>query len=302
MRIVTSLVCACAAALALAPGAVAQVTETAQVQGLEGNRTAHFPRELLVVAPSPSEYRRGCCLDSNSGEWLGPPYSDTSRPSSGGDSTIDWSAGVAPASGSEAAAAAALIHGYREYERGALAVPHVIGGRPAGTISGSYVATQGGPFSNVAAQAEGALAFPLGGGLFATARFALLAPSADDAPPSGTYRVNHSRGSTLASEWNRQQLATALAAVRLDGNLPPRRVTARRSGRTVRGDVTDALGHALAGARVRLERRRGSRWRRAASALTSTTGRYTLRTRGPGRYRVTCTLGTVTKRSRALAG
>ncbi len=194
------------------------------------------------MAPSPSEYRRGCCLDSNSGEWLGPRYADTSRPSIGGDSSIDWSVGAAPASGAEAAAAAALIHGYGEYERRALAVPHVIDSRLAGTISGMYVATQGGPFPNVAAQAEGALAFPLGGGLFATARFALLAPSADDAPPAGKYRVNHSGGSTLASEWNRQQLATALAAVRLDGNLPPRRVAARRSGRTVRGDVDRRAG------------------------------------------------------------
>src|SRR5688500_7655731 len=146
MRSVTTLVCASAAVLAFAPGAAAQVTETAQVHGLEGNQTAHFPRDLMVVAPSPSEYRRGCCLDSNSGEWLGPRYADTSRPSSGGDSSIDWSVGAAAASGAEAAAAAALIHGYSEYERRPLAVPHVIDGRLAGTISGMYVATQGGPF------------------------------------------------------------------------------------------------------------------------------------------------------------
>lgn len=182
MRTVTALVCGCAAALALAPAAAAQVTETAQVHGLEGNKTAHFSRDLRVVVPSPSEYRRGCCLDSNSGEWLGPRYADTSRPSIGGDSTIDWAVGAAASSGAEAAAAAALVHGYGEYERRALAVPHMVGNRRAGTISGMYVATQGGPFPNVAAQAEGALAFPLGGGMFATARGSRCLPRAPTTP------------------------------------------------------------------------------------------------------------------------
>lgn len=301
MRSVGTLACVTSAVLALAPGATAQVVDRAQVRPLGGNQTAQLSPGLELVAVSPPEYRRGCCLDSNSGEWLGPPYADTSRPNIGDDSTIDWSAYAEPGPGAEAVARRQLVHAYAEYGTGSLAVTHVVGGRPVGTIPGVFVVTQGGPFATVA-QAEGTLAFPLGGGLFAGARFALLQPSSDQAPPDGQYRVNHSGGSTLASQWNREQLAISLRAVRLDGNLPPSRVTAARSGRSFKGAVTDAHRHPLARVRVRLERRVGSRWRAAGSARTSATGRYSLRSRGPGRYRVVCTLEGVTKRSRPVAG
>jgi hypothetical protein len=51
------------------------------------------------------------------------------------------------------------------------------------------------------------------------------------------------------------------------------------------GTVSDCNAHGVAGARVTLERRVGSRWARAGSGVASATGAYSVAVRAAGRYR-----------------
>jgi hypothetical protein len=109
-------------------------------------------------------------------------------------------------------------------------------------------------------------------------------------------------GDGPVAEWHRRVAREALETIRVEGNLPPARVTANRSGRRVRGAVSDVNGHPLVGTRVSLERRVARRWRVVSRATTSLTGRYTLRLRAAGLYRVATSSGGATVRSRQFRG
>lgn len=258
----------------------------------EGNQGVVFSQALGVIFTSPPDYRRGCCYDSNSGEWLGPKYEVAGYPTFTGDSSIDWSYTTAKAANVATAVRASLVHSDgREVESGALTVPHTVAGRTAGTIPAFYVITrfaQGGT-----ARHEACLGFPIGRGFYGVARWALLSPADDSAQPFGDYRVN----GVLASQWNRTQAQTAVRGVALEGSLPPARVRARAAGRRVRGDVRDSLGHPVAGAKVTLERRVGSRWRPAGSVRSGATGAYSVGARRAGTYRAAASLAATTARS-----
>ena len=82
-------------ALVAAPLVLAQVQDRIPLRGQSGNPSDHYSPTLAIVAVSPPEYKRGCCYDSNGGEWVGPHYQATGRPSLGGDSKYDWTVGLA---------------------------------------------------------------------------------------------------------------------------------------------------------------------------------------------------------------
>ena len=290
-----ALGCLLVAGVAAAP-ALAGVSDRVRAAPPGMNATAAFSAGLWINFTSPPDYRRGCCYDNDGGQWLGPRYAATGQPSLAGDSSIDWGYGPVRAASAQAAVRDHLVHADgREVESGTVAVPHLVGGRNAGSITAFYVITQ---LSVMAGNArhEGGLAFPLGRGMYARAGWSLLSPCCDSAGPFGTYRVN----GVLASTWNRAQVQAAVRGIALDGSLPPARLTTRRSGRRVRGIATDSFGHPVARAAAKLERRSGRRWRAAASTRTSATGAYSLRAQRAGTYRVAIALAASTIRSRAF--
>jgi hypothetical protein len=286
-----ALACLSLVVLVAAPLALAGVVDRAQV-GLQGrNETRGFSPSLYVVLASPPDYARGCCYDSDSGEWNGPRYQAQQRADLGGTSTIDWSVAFARASSAEAAARAALVQAWPDVQAGQAVVSHTIAGSSVGTIAGFYVITRA---RGESAQHEAAVAFPISHGVVAVARFFAKEPFTDTTGGvAGSYVVN----GVLASTWNREQITSALQGVSLDGSLPPARVTARATGRAVRGTVTDAFLHPVAGATATLERRTRAGWRPSGHARTSATGAFALRAAKRGTYRVSAALAGSVARS-----
>jgi hypothetical protein len=233
-----------------------------------------FPPGVFLTLVSPTQYAAQA-----PGRWVGPEYWASGDPSVRGNAAIDWSVtfrdrSVEP----DSAAAAATQRGWREQERGGIAIPHVLGRNILGTVPSYFVLK----FRD--AMYETALAIPLGPTAIAIVKFSLSAPAANSAPGLGDNLV---LGSFGASTWNRGQAFLALSGVQLEGNLPPASVTIRqvRGKRTVSGAVLDGLKHAVVGVRAVLERRSGASWRAAASAKTSARGTFAFRA-APGRYRV----------------
>jgi hypothetical protein len=155
--------------------------------------------------------------------------------------------------------------------------------RRVGSVPGFFAVTDGGI---QAGYHESGVGFPLGHGVSATVRFwshGNVLPCSVDAEP--------------VAVWHRQQARQAIRNVALVGNLPPVRVRARSRGRRIVGTVVDRFGHPDAGIGVRFERRAGRRWRRVRSGRTTNPGRYSLRARGGGTYRVVATLAGSSARS-----
>jgi hypothetical protein len=248
-------------ALAVAGAAAGGVVNRAQI-GVPGrNITEGYSPALYVVVASPAEYRRGCCTDSDSGEWKGPRYKGSDNTISG-DSSIDWSVDVDNHRRTAAAVAReAFVHDWPVETTRQIRVPHLVNGRKVGTIIGTAALSKS-PGTG-SAQVEGALAFPLCRGMFAFARFGLLSPSSVPTGTGGEYTVD----GTPALDWNRRQLDVSLQGVSLIGPLPVGTVTARASGGGVAGRVTDCAGHPVPGARVVA---------RGVSAKTDLNGSYRL--------------------------
>ncbi len=78
------LVLIAAALAAGVPAALAGVSDRVKAAP-EGNEGVVFSQALGVTFTSPPDYRRGCCYDSNSGEWLGPKYEVAGYPTFTGD-------------------------------------------------------------------------------------------------------------------------------------------------------------------------------------------------------------------------
>jgi hypothetical protein len=281
---------ACSAAVLLAAQLTgAQVVERVRIG--DQARAAHgLPPGLVVELASPADYNRRFATATN-GSWAGPAYVARDG-SSSGISGLDWTVTFDERQGdADAVAAANLRRGWTSRDqRGGLSVPHVVGNRLVGTILGYYyLMTPGEPD----ARFEASLAFPLDTNLHAVVRMEL------NEPPTDSFVV---RDIVSASTWNRGQALLAMAGVRLQGNLPPKIVSAKpiERGRRIRGKVVDRFLDAVLGAPVALERSAGARWVRIARSRTGTTGFYTFKPGRPGLYRVTVNMAGFTAQSRPL--
>jgi hypothetical protein len=273
-------------ALVAAPLVLAGVQDRIALRGQSGNPTDHYAPSLALVVASPPEYKRGCCYDSNGGEWVGPRYQATGRASLGGDSKYDWSVGVAVKAGATRKALIEnLVHDWPVVSEGVRQVPHRVGGRAAGIVAGHWILTRS-PIDGAAdARMEAAIGVPLCDGNTGYARFSLLLPSGDSAGGAqgfGEYLISGTRPTV----WNAAKAMQAIRGIRLEGNRPSARVTAARRGAAIAGKVLDCASHPLAGLTVKLERRAGSRWTVARTGKTGAGGAFVLATRGAGTYRV----------------
>jgi len=251
-----------------------------------------FPPGLALALASPPRFATATRA-VESGRWIGPRYDSITTPGLAGNATIEWSVSLDNRPRTmDAAATDATVLGFPEDQRGLIAVPHFVGRRQVGAIPGFYV-LEVASTTPENARAEAALAFPLGQGVFAIVRFALMQPPSDD------YRVD---GAVLPTSWNRGQAFIALAGVRVEGNFAPALVSIRssRAPRIVRGLVLDSFRHRILGAPVRLERRVGSSWRRVASSRTTARGAYAFRAAVRGRYRVTASVGASSASSKSV--
>jgi hypothetical protein len=287
-RTFLGLLAGSAGVLLAAQLAGAQVVERVRIA--DPARLAHgLPPGLVVELTSPTDYNRSSARATD-GRWVGPPYVARDR-STSGTSAIDWTVSFDERQGdADAVASANVQRGWGRDQRGGLSVPHVVGNRLLGTIPGYYyLMTPGEPD----AKFEGVLAFPLDTNLHAVVRLTLLEP------PSDSFVV---REIVTGSTWNRGQALLALAGVRLQGNLPPKIVSAKTAerGRKVRGKVVDRFLDPVVGARVALERSAGGAWARVARGKTGPTGLYTLIPGRSGTYRVTVNMGGFKAESRPL--
>ncbi len=273
-------------------GQVAGARSFERIRIADAARQQHgLPAELVVELASPLDYNRQS-ISGDSGRWSGPRYEELGNPGNWDFALLDWNVRFDERPGeTEAIAFANIVHtDWQRDQRGGLSVPHVVGTRDVGTILGYFVLlTPGGDDANF----EGVIAFPLGVNLHAVAHFETVRPASD------VFRVN---GSIVASTWNRGQALLALSGVRLQGNLPPKTVEVRpyNRGRLVKGKVVDRFLDAVLGAQVSLERRAGGRWAKVAGSRTNDRGRYSVRAKKRGAYRVTVRMAGFTATSREI--
>ena len=262
--------------------ALTQVEDRISLKATGGNVLEHYSPALAIVAVSPAEYRRGCCYDSNGGEWTGPRYVASGDPSEGAVHKFDWSVGVAVKEGvTRAALIANLTQDWPVVSEGKALVKHRVGGRAAGTISGYWILTRSPGLGANDARMEAMVGLSLCDGNNAFASFDLLVPSSNSAS-SGEFRINGMR----ASDWNAAKAMQSIRGIRFEGNRPATRVTAAVQARRVFGRVLDCSAHPLAALAVELQRRTGSSWGTVSSARTSATGAYSFAGRSSGTYRV----------------
>ncbi len=273
-------------------GQVAGAWSVERIRIADAARQQHgLPAGLVVELASPLDYNRQA-VSGDSGRWSGPRYEEGGNPGNAGFALLDWTVRFDERPGETQAIAFANIRNtdWRRDQHGGLSVPHLVGTRDVGTILGYFVVlTPGGDD----ARFEGVIAFPLGLNLHAVAHFEALEPASE------VFVVN---GSVVASTWNRGQILLALAGVRLQGNLPPKTVAARpyNRGRLVKGKVVDRFLDAVLGAQVTLERRSGGRWAKVAGTRTNDRGRYAVRAKRRGAYRVTVRMDGFTAMSREI--
>ena len=266
------------AALSLAaPVALAADTDRVTlVPGLEGT---------VTTLP---QYARSS-FDGDSGSWRGPTCVPRGRLDLAGPLSLTWAMGIYRAASAVDAGNQVRTFEWKPVEATTVRVPHVVAGRTIGMIPAAFVLTGS---DSPAGYHESSLVFQLAGRRFVAAK----------AWSGGNSEGCVVDGDGPVVQWHRRVARQALAGLRFEGNLPPARVTARRSGRSVHGSVTDVNGHPLVGTRVSLERRSAGRWRVIARATTSATGAYTVRMRAAGLYRVATSSGGATARSRTLRG
>jgi hypothetical protein len=272
-----------AVAVAAAPLALAQVTDRFRVASdAEGHG---YPSALVVVLASPTDYvlySRGRL--GNDASWKGPRYEASLRPSLGGDAMLDWGASIEKYPATRASIMSTLVHDWQPIAQGTEPIERRIGGRAAGTITGTWVLTQADKMAGEA-RYEAGLVFPICG---RTVRLviAALTPSGDSAGGSMGYGEYYVKGSIPPTTWNKDQVMATIHGISLDGNLPAARLTAARRGSAIAGTATDCYRRPLVAQALRLQRKSGTAWKAAGAGKTRADGSYSLRARGAGVYRI----------------
>lgn len=280
-----------------ASGAAAQSLEQPDgvAVGLKGQRVAHgFSRALGVFVQAPAGWHRGCCYTGHSGEWDGPVWRPSLKQSHIAPAHIDWSVTFTRGKRSLASVARhAEVAGFPETDALKRSIPHIVGGRKVGKLK-AFAVVDSEPAPG--ARREASIAIGLSRKVTAAATFFTADPPADNVGVDGSVTMD----GKPASQWNREQVDAALAGVYVEGNLPPRRVTAKAHGKAIKGKVSDAFADPLATVKVTLQRAAGKRWRTVRKGTTNKRGAYSLKTRGPGRYRVVTTLNGARAKSRPV--
>jgi hypothetical protein len=288
--LLVGLILGLAALGAWSHAAGAQSVERVQIS--DPARRAHgLPPGLIVELLSPPDYNR-VSVAGDGGRWQGPRWEEPGNPGNAGFASVDWKLSFEEGQGDPQAVALAHVQ-HRNWQRDqkeGFSVAHVVGKLAVGAIRGYYVlmTPAGGD-----ARFEAVLVFPLDVNLNVIVHLDLLEPASD------SELVN---GSIVASTWNRGQAFLALAGVRLQGNLPPKIVSARafERGHVIKGKVVDRFLDAVLGAPVSLERLTGGSWKRIARGKTSQSGFYSLSAGKRGTYRVTARMAGFTAQSREI--
>jgi hypothetical protein len=219
-------------------------------------------------------------FDGDEGNWDGPGYHATLKPTLDGVTHLGW--GVTFEVASEisleglAKRYALDIGSWRVLQQGPKTIPHVINGRTVGSITGLMLLTQA-P-GDTAAAFSSAIAFPLCRGVLGVAHFSTLTPSSSGANPFGSYVVDDG---TDVQAWNRDHVTAALDGVVLNGYLPATRLTAAARRGSVQGVLRDCVGHPMPGVAVKVGK---------ARAVTTASGSYRARVRA-GSYVVSASAG-----------
>ena len=252
------------------------------------DRVTLGPGLQATITTLPQYTRSG--FDGDSGAWRGPNCVPRGRLDLAAPLSLTWGIGVYRATSAVDAAKQARTFEWKVISTSTAPLPHVVGGRTVGTIPATLVLTDS---DSETGYHEAGLAFPIARGRFV---------GAAAWSRGNTFACIVDGSGTPVEQWHRRIARESLAGIQVAGNLPPARVSARRSGRSVRGTAADMYRHPLVAAAVVLERRSGTRWLVVSRARTSVTGAYVLRLRGRGPFRVTASAAGATARSRSLSG
>ena len=274
---------ALAAGLALCAGASAATGGTVDhvhVNGAGRNSTRTFSKSLTVDVALVGGYTRRS-FDGDEGKWDGPAYHASLKPDLDGVTHMDWGVDFDLASRTsleQFAKQFALDFGsWRVLQQEQRTIPHVVGNRQVGTISGLMILTQA-PGDNAAAF-DSAFSFRLCRDVIVAAHFSTLTPSTKSPNPFGTYIID---GGTDVQTWNRDHIRAALDGVALNGYLPAARLAATARGRTVGGTVADCIGHPMPGVVVKVGTKR---------TVTNGAGAYVARVTHAGKVLVSVSAG-----------
>jgi hypothetical protein len=278
----TSTLALALASLAAGP-ALAQ-TEPDRVTVGGKPATKAFTKALAISLTAPAEYQRGCCYTSVSGQWAGPRYRPSKNPNVESQAKLDWGVTFTRSSSSLAAlAASGGFAGFPQSAQGTVSIPHLVGGRKAGTLKGAYVIDAE---SSPGARQELTLAIDISRRAKALVDLFASDPAADDSGEAGLLFVN----GQPASQWNRNAMLSALKLVKLEGSLPPAKIAPKVKGRKVAGKVVDAFGHPDGEIPVVIQARKGSRWSTVAKKSTSKRGTFSLKAKKAGKHRIVASL------------
>lgn len=254
-------------------------------QAADTDRVAVAPG-LGATITTVDQYARAS-FDGDSGTWQGPSCRSRARPELAWTLALSWALNVYRSASAAEAGNRARTFDWGVVVETRVPLAHVVAGRPVGSIPATLVVTDS---QGAAGYHEASVAFRLDGRRFVAAR----------AWSHGNAAACLVDGDGHVSEWHRRAARDALQTIRVEGNLPPARVGARRAGRFVRGTAVDVHGHPLAGAAVALERRNGRAWRVVRRGKTTRAGSYGLRAGTAGLYRVAVSAAGLTARSRAV--
>jgi Carboxypeptidase regulatory-like domain len=260
-----------------AAAGAAPVVDRVQVGGIRDEpATKRFSHALAVDVVAPPSYKRGGGgYDGKSGKWQGPEYRASVSPQFfSGLTSITW--GVRFVKGTNLKSLARKENGdYPQGAAGKVKLRHVVVKRTVGKLKAYWVMDAE---KSPGARADGALAIGLSKRAVAIVTFYALDPATEDAGQPGKVTVN----GTPAGAWNRKQVQKALKKVYIEGNLPPSKVKAKASGRSVKGELLDAFGDPVANAPVALKKGSST----VSTGLTNSRGRFALKASKAGRYRV----------------
>jgi hypothetical protein len=238
--------------------------------------TRGFSPALSVALRAPSPYQRGAGGFSGTiGNWAGPAFRAANDPEFTGPTRLGWGVTFTRGTSLQKLAKAESTL-YPQVLARKLKVRHLVDKKAVGRIPARFVVDAE---RTPGARVDGVLAIGLSKRVVAIVGISAFDPPITDGGSKGAITV---AGKTAAA-WNLDHVKAAIAKVHINGNLPPRRVSARAAGRKVAGKVLDAFGHPSVRAIVELKAGK----RVVAKGTTSSRGTFSLTAPSRGSHRVT---------------